>query len=256
MTDAIERATMLIRTHFSEPLTLDDIAASAHMSRFHFSRVFRRETGISPGRFLAAIRIHEAKRLLLTSQTSIADVSCQVGYTSLGTFTTRFTECVGASPGQFRRLAEQNVVKPIKAAPTRGSGPVGSLAGTVVDDGSGRPRPVFLGVFDRKIPQGNPDACLMIPAAGEWYMDSVPTGERYVLAVTAGPALDSHPHQSAIEHPMLVGGAGPVTIRDGALSSVTLRLHAPRPTDPPVLLALPQLLRERDTDQELVRRAG
>lgn len=256
MTDAIERATTLIRSQFAEPLTLNDIAASAYMSRFHFSRVFRQETGISPGRFLAAIRIHEAKRLLLTSQTSIADISCLVGYTSLGTFTTRFTECVGVSPGQFRRLAEHDVLGPVKAATPAATRPVGSLAGTVVVDGASGLRPVFLGVFDRRIPQGKPKACLKLPAAGEWFMEHVPVGEWYVLAVTTGSALTTYPHPSAIEQPMLVGGAGPLMIRDGALSSTAIRLRPPCPTDPPVLLALPSLLRNREPELMAKRAVG
>jgi AraC-like DNA-binding protein len=243
MQDTIELSTTFIRTRFADSITLTDIAAAAHMSRFHFSRVFRQATGTSPGRFLSAIRIHEAKRLLLTTQTSIADVSCQVGYTSLGTFTTRFTDCVGVSPGQFRRMAELNALSPIKASIPCPDRSVGSLTGTITEPSGEQCGPIFLGVFNNKIPQGRPEACLMLPTAGEWFLDDVPEGDRYIMAVTVTPPEATLSAKAAFERPMLVAGYGPVRVGAGHLSSIKLSLHPARPSDPPVLLALPTLLR-------------
>src|ERR1700733_1339176 len=105
MDDAIERAIECIWERYSEPLSLTQIAESALLSRFYFARLFREATGITPGRFLAAIRIHQAKRLLLSTPMSITDISSAVGYNSLGSFTNYFTASVGVSPGQFRRLS-------------------------------------------------------------------------------------------------------------------------------------------------------
>jgi AraC-like DNA-binding protein len=249
MQQAVERATALIRDKYSEPLTLDDIAGAAIMSRFHFSRVFRQITGISPGRFLTAVRIHEAKRLLLTTQTSIADISCQVGYTSLGTFTTRFTEYVGVSPGRFRRLAELGLLHPIGPETHRPGTPAGALTGTVRAAGGLIAGPVFIGVFDRRIPQGKPEACLTLPAAGDWLMDAVPEGDWYVMAVTLGCGFGLHEPPSGIERPMLVAGGGPIRLRRDGLCNVDLTLHPPRPIDPPVLLTLPTLLKLRPAEE-------
>lgn len=242
MQDAVLRATALIRENFAEPLTLRDIADAAIMSRFHFSRLFRQATGISPGRFLTAVRLHEAKRLLLTTSISIADISCMVGYTSLGTFTTRFTECVGVSPGKFRRLAELGMLGAVKPATVRPDGSYGSLTGTLRVERGVAYGPIFLGVFDRPLPQGNPAACVTVPTLGDWLMDAVPEGEWYVMAVTLGQARTRYPQQSTIERPMLVASEGPIRVTQGSLYNVELRLHAPRPTDPPILLTLPSLL--------------
>src|SRR4051812_16414952 len=87
---AVERAIQHMNENLSEPLTIDDLADVAMFSKFHFSRIFRNITGIPPGRFLSAVRLQEAKRLLLSTSLTVADISSQVGYSSIGTFSTRF----------------------------------------------------------------------------------------------------------------------------------------------------------------------
>lgn len=83
---AVRRVIETMREHLGDELTIDDMARTAMFSKFHFSRVFRQVTGISPGRFLSALRLQEAKRLLLSTSLSVADISIQVGYSSVGTF--------------------------------------------------------------------------------------------------------------------------------------------------------------------------
>src|SRR5262245_42206499 len=90
----VELAIATMRKSFGEPLTLDDLAHAAFMSRYHFVRTFAKITGVSPARFLAAIRMQEAKRLLLHSGRSITEISLDVGYNSLGTFTRIFSDLV------------------------------------------------------------------------------------------------------------------------------------------------------------------
>ena len=79
------------------------MARAAMFSKFHFSRIFRRVTGVSPGRFLSAIRLQEAKHLLVSTTLNVADISLRVGYNSVGTFSSRFTRSVGMSPTAYRR---------------------------------------------------------------------------------------------------------------------------------------------------------
>ena len=255
MHDPVERATSLIRNEFAEPLTLDDIANAALMSRFHVSRIFHQVTGISPGRFLTAVRLNEAKRLLLTSTMSVADISCAVGYTSVGSFTTRFTDCVGVSPGKFRRLAELGVLGPIKPATARPARSDGSLTGTVRLESGGTSGPIFMGIFDRPIPQGQPNACQTVPAPGEWLLDPVPAGDWYVMAVTLDSTLPEWAEPGPSRRQMLLGASGPIHVRPTSLCDVELTLRPPRPTDPPVLLALPSLLGTLRPDRELGRSA-
>ncbi|WP_201376180.1 helix-turn-helix domain-containing protein, partial [Ktedonobacter robiniae] len=103
---AIEQAILMMRQRFSDPLTLPEIAHSAQLSQFHFNRIFRSMTGVPPSVYLAAIRLQQAKRLLLTTDLSVTDICFDVGYTSLGTFTTRFTQFVGLTPTNLRRFAQ------------------------------------------------------------------------------------------------------------------------------------------------------
>ncbi len=104
MEEIIERVIRDMKLHLGDPITVDDMARSARLSKFHFSRVFRRVTGVSPGRYLSALRLNEAKRLLIETSLNVTDISHRVGYTSVGTFTTRFTNSVGVSPTAFRRF--------------------------------------------------------------------------------------------------------------------------------------------------------
>jgi transcriptional regulator GlxA family with amidase domain len=135
--EAVTRAVELITRRYREPLTLEDMARVAILSRCYFNRVFRKVTGVPPRRFLAAVRFAAAKRLLLTSPVSVVDVCMRVGYTSLGTFTSRFTESVSLTPSQFR---EAGARLPASApdAPRQGSPRIG---GRPTACAAGRPRP-------------------------------------------------------------------------------------------------------------------
>ena len=104
MDDAVEKAILFMTARLDEPITVDDLAKTASFSKFYFTRLFQRETGVSPGRFLSAMRLEEAKRLLVTTSMRVAEISHRVGYTSVGTFTTRFTASVGISPTLYRRI--------------------------------------------------------------------------------------------------------------------------------------------------------
>ena len=101
---AVERAIDTMQDDLSEQLTVDDMARAAMFSKFHFTRMFQRVTGVSPGRFLSAMRLQAAKRLLVTTSLNVTDISVRVGYNSVGTFSSRFSRSVGLSPTTFRRM--------------------------------------------------------------------------------------------------------------------------------------------------------
>src|SRR5215813_11450849 len=104
---AVERVIMSARERLCEPISLHDMSRVAYISTFHFNRVFHQITGLPPAKFINAMRLDEAKRLLLNSNRSITDISFEVGYNSLSTFTRRFTQRVGLGPREFRYLAER-----------------------------------------------------------------------------------------------------------------------------------------------------
>src|SRR5436305_4511192 len=102
---AVLRAIGEMRERLGEELTIDDLARAALFSKFHFTRLFQRLTGVSPGRFLSALRLQRAKQLLVSTSMNVADISVYVGYNSVGTFSSRFSRSVGMSPTAYRRCA-------------------------------------------------------------------------------------------------------------------------------------------------------
>lgn len=91
-----------IEAHFIEDISLDDLAALAAMSRFHFARRFKQVTGVSPHRYITMRRIEEAKRLLKTDL-PIATLALALGFADQSHFSTRFKAFVGMTPSAFRK---------------------------------------------------------------------------------------------------------------------------------------------------------
>lgn len=92
------RARDLADARYAEPLTVDDLAAAAGLSRAHFSRAFRRAFGESPHQYLLTRRLERAAALLRTTDRSVAEVCLAVGLQSLGSFTTSFKRMFGMTP--------------------------------------------------------------------------------------------------------------------------------------------------------------
>ncbi|MBO9568664.1 MAG: helix-turn-helix transcriptional regulator [Cellulomonas iranensis] len=110
--DARLRELRLLRTvrdridrDYAQPLDVEALARGVHMSAGHLSRRFRAAFGEPPYAYLMTRRVERAMALLRRGDLSVTEVCFAVGCGSLGTFTTRFTELVGVSPGRYRRLA-------------------------------------------------------------------------------------------------------------------------------------------------------
>jgi AraC-like DNA-binding protein len=88
---------------YAQPLDVEVLARDAHMSAGHLSREFRRAFGESPYSYLMTRRIERAMTLLRRGDLSVTEVCFEVGCSSLGTFSTRFTELVGVPPSAYRR---------------------------------------------------------------------------------------------------------------------------------------------------------
>jgi AraC-like DNA-binding protein len=101
----LRRARDRIDREYAQPLNVDAIAAAVNMSAGHFSRQFRFAYGESPYSYLMTRRIERAMALLRRGDLSVTEVCFEVGCSSLGTFSTRFTELVGMPPSTYRRQA-------------------------------------------------------------------------------------------------------------------------------------------------------
>jgi AraC-like DNA-binding protein len=97
------RAKDLADFRYSEPLTVDDLARAARLSRAHFSREFRRAFGETPHSYLLTRRLERAAALLRNTDRSVAEICFSVGLQSVGSFTTSFRRTYGMSPTAYRR---------------------------------------------------------------------------------------------------------------------------------------------------------
>jgi AraC-like DNA-binding protein len=101
----LRRVRDRIDREFAQPLDVEALARGAHMSAGHLSRQFRLAYGESPYGYLMTRRIERAMALLRRGDLSVTEVCFAVGCSSLGTFSTRFTELVGVPPSVYRRRA-------------------------------------------------------------------------------------------------------------------------------------------------------
>lgn len=252
MQTAVKQAILSMRERYYEPITLHEIAAEVFVSPFHFSRIFARDTGVTPGRYLTSIRLFEAKRMLLNSPMTVSDIVCSVGYSSVGTFTTRFTQAVGMTPTQYRAPEVEELlvaVAPeyhhlpsledlrragrtcVSVRPAMG----GSIVGTVDVPDELKPADILIGVFDSRIPQRGPVAISALPRSGssELAINNVPEGDWWVIAV-------AEPAATGARTPQIYMGnlQRSVSVTAGRVSRVALRMREVGPTDPPFAITL------------------
>ena len=109
ISETTEQAIKYIHTHYQEPSSLYILAKQVNMSKFHFSRVFKRECGCSPHQYLIYIRMNQAMHLLKTTDLSVKEVGISVGYDSQATFSAAFCKRVGISPKKFRQCESTEV---------------------------------------------------------------------------------------------------------------------------------------------------
>ena len=245
-TQAAGRAIQTMHTHLHEVLTLEDLASVACLSPSHFHRVFRRLIGIPPGEFLTALRFQMARRLLVTTSLSVTEICFEVGYTSTGSFTSRFTQLVGLSPRLLRQRAhafEPLAGEPAERCPTPPSGMPrnNALLGRISAPATFRGT-IYVGLFTGPIPQGRPLRCTTLSSPGWYLLHDVPDGVYHLRAAAFPVAADLHSSLLPGEKLLLGNNARPLVIRHGQVSGdPDLVLHPPRLTDPPLVLGLPLL---------------
>jgi AraC-like DNA-binding protein len=245
---AAVRVIQAMKGRLDEPFSLKSMAKVAYASPYHFNRAFRRITGIPPGQYLWALRLEAATRRLTATEDSVLDVCYDVGYNSLGTFTRRFTELLGVPPARYRALSRQTDEHACLDQALRHSDPStepgdnehqGEIEGWIdyPDEFSG---PTAIGLFTDSLPQGRPVACCFATAPGAFRLTQVPDGTFYLFAlgIASGQSLFD-------TEAMLRGGGNRVVVKNSKSTEIQqIQLRAPMSTDPPILLALPVLLRQ------------
>lgn len=246
-TRSIERAIARIRADIETSHTVDTLADVAALSPYHFIRVFRAVTGVSPMQFLYAVRFHAARNLILTTRRSVTEICFRVGYNSHGTFTSRFRSLVGISPSELRRSGEafrdvrhdrRDYIgdgHPNDACTLRGIIPE-HRADTLV----------VVGAFRSPMPVSQPAACNVLCESNRFSLPLPAAGGPYFILAAAIPlAAANEPDSLLTVEPLAVGRVGPIAAGRGSLDEVILPLRDVRPTDPPLLFPIGLYLQER-----------
>jgi len=259
--EAIRRSIRHMRTRLADKLALEEMAAVACMSSFHYLRVFQQLTGVPPARFFGALRLEAAKGLLTHSSSPVLDVCHEVGYSSLGTFTTRFTQLVGLAPARYREMyhelrANTGVAvggpRPQRARP-QGAHWHGEI------DGAPEGAAIFVGVFESRIPQELPLACDIVTDSREFHLEvpeeAAADARYHVLSVALLPVPE---FDHLFDNRSLIGAvgvAGPVSPHATA-EPLRLQLRDYDLLDPPVLVAFPLLMHIKLRSLPLLRPAA
>src|SRR5689334_19690309 len=249
---AVERVITSARERLCEPISLHDMSRVAYLSSFHFNRVFHQITGLPPNKFISAMRLDAAKRLLLNTNRSITDICFDVGYNSLSTFTRLFTQRVGLGPREFRYLAERITPASVESlcahyAELSERATLGDtfdgVAG-LVDSATPVAGPIFVGLFRIHIPQSRPVGGALLTSPGPFRIGRVPDGTYHLLAAALPPLADTLGYLLPDSANLLVGaGNGRVIVREGSASGwYNISLRPMTLTDPPLLISLPFLL--------------
>ncbi|WP_327094006.1 AraC family transcriptional regulator [Nocardia vinacea] len=98
----LRRARDLADRNYAEPLNLDELAAAAGVSKYHFLRAFATVYGVTPAAYLAERRIERAQDYLRATNLTVTEVCMLVGYSSLGSFSSKFRQLVGVTPSEYQ----------------------------------------------------------------------------------------------------------------------------------------------------------
>jgi hypothetical protein len=176
----------------------------------------------------------------------ITDICFEVGYTSTGSFTSRFTQLVGLSPRRLRERAQ--MFEPIQGGHLEESAPgsvstpgshalVGNIDGPATFRGT-----IYVGLFRTAIPQGRPVRCTRLVSPGRYVLRDIADGV-YYLRAAAFPLAGDHLASLLPADKLLLGNnPGPILIHHGlTFGDPDLVLHSPRLCDPPLVMGLPLL---------------
>ena len=111
-TAALAAVREYIDRHYAEALTIEDLADRAGLSSFHFIRAFRAAFDVTPHQYLRARRLDRAKELLVTTAYPVTEICDQIGFQSLGSFSSLFRRLTGEPPAEYRAKRRKSVYIP------------------------------------------------------------------------------------------------------------------------------------------------
>ncbi|GEN87797.1 helix-turn-helix domain-containing protein [Oceanobacillus sojae] len=244
----VQDSILFIQQNLDKDLSLSALADEAAYSPYHFSRLFKRQVGVSPMYFISSLRLQLAKKLLLETAFPIRDIGLEIGQQSLGTFTTRFTNRIGMTPASFRatRKHSEEYMTHLKQS---------SLQNTVMNSSSFQQLSgsihteepfngiIFAGLFPKPIPEGLPVRGTLLMHSDSFHITNIPVGTYFLMATAVSWGMDSKsiliPHETLRArhpYPICIDGKRP-------LPETHLIMRKPEITDPPILISLPLLMK-------------
>lgn len=239
--DTIREVLEVIRTDPRADHSLSALSERFFYSRFHFHRLFMAHTGTTPARYIAGVRMRESKRLLINTEYSVMEISAAVGYSSVGTFTTQFSNLVGVPPATYRKLID--TAEPLHLGDLYDT-PSGSY-GATIDCPSDLTDPItFVGIFRTDLPQGHPVSYSMThrPEISYAPIDEGTSATMFAVSHEADQSLvevDLSDSAGTLVAATALGGPDP-------LAPAQVELRPQSDLDPPIVSSAPllQLLRQ------------
>ena len=237
-----------MQENIHNPISLAEIANHVAYSPYHFSRMFKKQIGISPLYYVSSLRLQKAKEMLLKTNLTVRDIGLEIGQQSLGTFTTRFTERVGQSPAQFRNsiVEADNQLESLQIFsewnPVNTENHFNVVKGTVLAEVpfSGV---IFIGLFQKSIPEGRPLYGTVLSSLGDYLFTDVKPGKYYLM--TTAISWETEATDILLPNTTLrARSIDPIIVQNGIpIPKQNITLRGPRLDDPPILISLPLLMK-------------
>jgi len=246
--EEINEAITYMQENIHNPISLAEIANHVAYSPYHFSRMFKKQIGISPLYYVSSLRLQKAKEMLLKTNLTVRDIGLEIGQQSLGTFTTRFTERVGQSPAQFRNsiMEADNQLESLQIFsewnPVNTENHFNVVKGTVLAEVpfSGV---IFIGLFQKSIPEGRPLYGTVLSSLGDYLFTDVKPGKYYLM--TTAISWETEATDILLPNTTLrARSIDPIIVQNGIpIPKQNITLRGPRLDDPPILISLPLLMK-------------
>ncbi|MBE4907637.1 helix-turn-helix transcriptional regulator [Bacillus luteolus] len=251
---AVAKAIEYMKENLDKDITSEELARRVGYSPFHFSRIFKEITGVSPRHFLSALRIESGKRVLVnSSSSSVLKALLTVGFKSLGTFSSKFKHFVGLSPKQFQLSTEEltDFINHFGKSQTASHLEVGKppMLTCKLEVPVNFKGVIFVGLFPRPIPDQKPIVgTAFTQQQTSCTFSEIPPGS-YFLLVTA-IKISLNPRDYFLLDTALRGKYDKmIEVREDTRLELKLTLREPVPSDPPILINLPKLLLEKERNK-------